>query len=473
MKLKSFTYSFKTSAFKRGSGFFLSIAVSVITVIALNIGAAFIPSNLTRFDTTNQRLFTMSEETKSLLDGLTHNINIYHLCTKGIEDDNISELLMKYASSCEKISVSVIDTSIYPNFYKDYADDSPSDNSLIISGEKRSRVIDFYEIYTASSDNMAYYGYYDVFNGEKELTSAIDYVSTDRLPKIYLLEGHGEDNLSEELQKEIKVQNFELSQLSLNGLSAVPNDADCVMLFSPDRDIAQSELEMLLDYEKNGGRLLIAADYDSEETPVFDQLLKSYGLSLAEGIVFENDSNGYVPSYPYFIYPRLISHTITEPLVSKKLHTLFPLAMGIVVSDEKDDSITVETLVSPSETAYSKVDVNSENQSRTENDLSGPFSFAVAAESQNGKMVLFSTTQFLDSSVNKSVAGANYDLFLNSIAWLCQKENSIAIHSKNLLTTSVAVSHIASSIMFVILVIAVPGIFLLISFITIRRRRQR
>lgn len=147
--------------------------------------------------------------------------------------------------------------------------------------------------------------------------------------------------------------------------------------------------------------------------------------------------------------------------------------MGIVVSDEKDDSITVETLVSPSETAYSKVDVNSENQSRTENDLSGPFSFAVAAESQNGKMVLFSTTQFLDSSVNKSVAGANYDLFLNSIAWLCQKENSIAIHSKNLLTTSVAVSHIASSIMFVILVIAVPGIFLLISFITIRRRRQR
>ena len=47
---------------------------------------------------------------------------------------------------------------------------------------------------------------------------------------------------------------------------------------------------MLTEYEENGGRLIITADYNTEETPVFDTLLGNFGLELADGIVFEEDS---------------------------------------------------------------------------------------------------------------------------------------------------------------------------------------
>ena len=154
-----------------------------------------------RFDTTDKGLFTISEQTENILNTLSEDVSVYHLCNGAIEDENISELLLKYASFSDKLSVSVIDTSLYPNFYQDYTDEEPSDNSIIVSGNKRHRVIDFYEIYTASNDEYAYYGYYDIFNGETELTSAIDYVTTDKLPKIYTLEGHSEYTLSDELQK--------------------------------------------------------------------------------------------------------------------------------------------------------------------------------------------------------------------------------------------------------------------------------
>ena len=473
MKSNSFTDKFKTKYFKKGTLLTLSILAVIIVIIGVNILVMYIPAKYTRIDTTEQGIFSISQQTHTLLDGLADNITIYHLCSGAIEDENISELLIKYAAFTDKITISVIDTSLYPNFYADYTDESPSDNSLIVLGSKRSRVIDFYEIYTASSSEYEYYGYYDIFNGEQMLTSAIDYVTTDILPKIYNLEGHSEYEPTEELKREITNQNFEIEQLSLNGLESVPEDADCVMIFSPQRDISEAEFNILTQYSENGGNLLIIADYVSEDMPIFDRLLEKFGLSIVDGIVFEGDDSRYISSYPYFIYPQLISHTITEPLISSNLHTLFPLACGIVANDQADDSLTIESFVTPSESAYSKIDINSENFERTDEDISGPFSFATAVSSQTGKRVLFSTSQFLDSNVNSSVAGANYDLFINSLAWICQKESSVSVHPKNLLSTSIAVGSSISSIMFVILVIIIPGIFILTAFLVMRKRKHR
>lgn len=473
MRSNGFTAKYKTAVFKKGSLLALTISAAVVIVIALNILVTLIPTKYTRLDTTKQGLFSISQQTKTVLKSLEDAVNIYHLCSGAIEDENISELLLKYAEVSDKISVSIIDTSLYPNFYKDYSEDSPSDNSLIVTSKNKSRVIDFYEIYAASSGEYEYYGYYDIFNGESALTSAIDYVCTENAPKIYTLEGHAEDTLSSELQKEIYNQNFTLESLSLNGLEAVPDDADCVMLFSPERDISEAEMNMLSDYQKSGGNLIIISDYDTEKTPFLDKLLESFGLTVAEGIVFEGDGNSYIASYPYYIYPKLISNTITEPLISSSLHTLFPLAQGILIDESAIEGLTVETLVAPSDMAYSKIDINSENQERTDEDITGPFSFGVTVSDENGRLVLFSTSQFLDSNINKSVAGANYDLFLNSLAWLCQKENSISIHPKNLMSASIAVGSLASSIMFVVLVIAIPGIIILTAYIVMKKRRQK
>ncbi len=49
---------------------------------------------------------------------------------------------------------------------------------------------------------------------------------------------------------------------------------------------------------------------------------------------------------------------------------LFPLALGIVTKDDADASLNIEQLIAPSESAYSKIDINSDNLNKTDDDIS-------------------------------------------------------------------------------------------------------
>ncbi len=104
-------------------------------------------------------------------------------------------------------------------------------------------------------------GTYDVsFAGENALTSAISYVTSDDLPKLYLLEGHGESALSDTFSTAVEQENLMMDTLSLLTLEAVPEDADCVMIYAPTSDISADEKDRLLSYLQGGGTLMLITD---------------------------------------------------------------------------------------------------------------------------------------------------------------------------------------------------------------------
>lgn len=466
--------SFKSKAFRKSSRFVLITIFAVIITVLLNIAVSFIPTEYTHIDTTYEKLFTLSEQTTKMLKKLNKEVVIYHLCAGGIEDDNIAELLKRYSSISPYITIALKDTSVYPTFAEQYTDVTLPDNSIIVAGSEKHKAVSYYDIYKASSDDYLYYGIYDLFNGESALTSAIDYVINDNLPKIYYTEGHGESDIPIELTKAISQENIDMASLTLNGLEAVPEDADCILMYAPDRDISETEKKMFSDYMSKGGKMLIISEYTSSKMPIFNQMLSDYSITLQNGLVFESDGGNYVPNYPYFIYPIISSHTITDPILNDNLHLLFPLAQGITVKDTPE-SLVVEKLISSSDTAFSKTDISSEIITKEENDINGPFELAVSVTDSkaSSKLVLFSTAQFLDSSVNNAVAGANYDLFLNALGWLCNKESSIAVHSKEMYSTSVAVPENASRILFVLIVIILPAIFITTAIVVTKIRKNR
>lgn len=469
--------NYKSKTFKAGAIFTITTVLVIVIVILLNTLVYIIPTKYTHIDTTYEKLFTLSEQTQTLLTGLSEEISIYHLCAGAVEDENISELLKKYSSLSPSITVTVKDTSLYPNFHLEYTDEDLANNSLIVVGAKRNRIVSYYDIYKSSSAEYEYYEIYDVFNGESALTSAIDYVISDNLPKMYYTEGHSESMISDTLKDLIKQENIELSSLTLNGLESIPDDADCILMFSPSRDISVTEKNMFIEYMSNGGKMIIVSYYTENDMPQFNELLKYYSLKLEKGIVFESDGSKYVPKYPYFIYPNIQSHTVTDPIINENLHILFPLSQGIVQTDEVRETITVEELITTNDTSYSKIDISSETSAKEDQDISGPFALAVAVteqtETATSQLILFSTSQFLDENVNSSVAGANYDLFLNSIGWLCEKESSIAVHSKDIYSTSVAVPDTASRLIFILIVILIPAIFIIIAAVVTKIRKNR
>ena len=70
------------------------------------------------------------------------------------------------------------------------------------------------------------------FDGEGQLTSAISYVTSNDLPMMYNIEGHGESSLSSSLESSIKKGNIDVQSLNLLTEGKVPEDADCILINS-------------------------------------------------------------------------------------------------------------------------------------------------------------------------------------------------------------------------------------------------
>ena len=155
-------------------------------------------------------------------------------------------------------------------------------------------------------------------DGEGAVTSAIDYVVTEDLPQLYVVEGHGEQALPGNFQDQIGKENIEINTLSLLTVDAIPEEADCVLIYEPSSDLSEQEVEMLASYTEGGGKLLVMAG-PTEEGSLDNlySLLSGYGVSACEGIVVEGDREHYTGYPAYVLLPEMSSHAITDPLLEE------------------------------------------------------------------------------------------------------------------------------------------------------------
>ena len=114
---------------------------------------------------------------------------------------------------------------------------------------------------------------------------------------------------------------------------------------------------------------------------------------------------------------------------------------------------------------------------KEEGDADGPFALGVAIteEVEGGQtgIVWLATSYMFDSDNNLRVAGANNDLFLNTLDWMCQRESAISIRAKDLSAEYLTVPSSSASTWSLILVAVVPLAFLVGgAVVTIRRRRR-
>jgi len=137
------------------------------------------------------------------------------------------------------VTLETIDPDVSPNFLQEYVSGTVYNNSLIVESGDRNTYVSYEDIYEYSYSSD--YSSYDVsFAGESSLTSAIDYVLSDTLPKLYTLTGHGEDDLSTSFQSAVEQQNIEVADLSLLTEESVPEDADCLLINGPDSDLSRT-----------------------------------------------------------------------------------------------------------------------------------------------------------------------------------------------------------------------------------------
>ena len=459
----------KSIAVKGGSYSMAVTAIAAAILVVVNILVSVLPTSATKFDITSQSLYSITSSTKVVVNALEKDVTVYWVVQSDKEDEIIENLLGRYESLSSHIQVVKKNPDVFPTFTSQYTSESVPNNSLIVECGDKYRYISYNDIYLTDVD-MSTYSYVYTFDGEGAITSAIDYVTADTLPKIYALEGHGEAELPTAFQNQIDKENMELTSFSLLTSDTIPEDADVLMIYAPSTDISAEEATMLRDYLTSGGKLLVMAGptENGTLTNLYD-VLADYGVTAAEGIVVEGDRGHYAFQQPYILLPDMEENDITSPLISSKYYAIFPLAQGLTVSDSR-----AAALLTTSDSAYSKAaGFTLTTYDKEEGDIDGPFALAVTAESTNGgQLVWFASSTFLDELYNAYSSGANLNLVMNALSTLVGQRDAVSIRSKSLSYNYLTISQSNATILKSWMIAIVPLAFVVYGVLVVIERRK-
>ena len=465
------------AVFQNGAMASVLTALVLVAVILVNLMVGKLPSKYTQWDLSQNGIYSISDTTKELLDGLDQDITFYYLAQSGSESQSVVTFLDRYTQESKHLSWEQKDPAVYPTFAQQYGAENASEGSIIVVCGDRSKVIDSADLYTYDYSNYYTTGSYDVlFDGEQQLTSAVYYVTTDDLPKVYTLTGHGEQQLTNDQESALNMQNIELVDLSLVSSESIPEDAAAVLIAGPTVDYTTDDVQLLRDYLNGGGKLILLSD-SSVNTPNLNALMAEYGLSKLDGLVVEGDSSYHARGFNYYLLPEIDSHEATSGLAN--LYVMLPYAQAIQTSEV--ENVTVDSLLTTSASAYNKAaGYDMTTTEKEDGDQEGPFDLAVAATKTidedagtESKVIWVSSIALLDQNINASVGGGNDQFLLGCVTWLSGQDSSILIAAKSLSSDTLTVSAADAAFWGNLTTIVLPVICLIAgAAITIKRRRQ-
>lgn len=465
---------FSARRFRAGGYATFAAAVVIAIAVLVNMVVGALPADKTQIDVTSQALYTLSDQSRQIVRALDRDVTLSLLAYTGQEDESVTKLLDRYAALSDHVKVEYVDPAVNPTVLEKYKDEALYANSVIVTCGEKYRFVSYQDIYQTDYSNYYYNGSVETsFNGEGALTSAIHYVASDDLPKVYSLTGHGEKTLSASLEDLVEEDNLELTELSLLSLERVPEDADCVLIYAPSSDLSADEAQLLTDYLDAGGDVMLITDYIvGGDMPNLMQLTKRMGMQPREGIVVEGDGSRSLRGYAYYLLPYLGTHEITTPISEAGYYLLMPMAQGI--SETGEGSATVTSLMNTSGKAYAKAEgYDMTTTEQEDGDATGPFDVAMASEDGEAHMVWATSASMLEDGIDQVVSGANGDFFLNALNWMCEQEESISIRAKSLSSETLTLSSRDASLWSAVVVGVVPVALVAVGMVIWFRRKRR
>lgn len=461
-----------------------TIGITLAVVVVGNLVVNSLPVTLTQIDCTYNKMYELTENTEEFLANLEEDIEIYVLNSDKSKDTQIDETLQRYKALSKHISVEYVDPSVNPYFYQSYTDTSPSQNSVIVVGSQRSKVIDYYDLYEIEY-SMNYYTYSYTTNvtgydAEGQITSAIEYVTMDaeELAVIYELTGHGETSLSSAFTEVLEKANIRLESLNLFNEEAVPEDAQAIIIHAPTTDFNTEDAQKVIDYLNSGGNAIVTCNYGTMGLTNFDSIIQTFGLDWVDGIVAENNIQYYYSGNPFYLLPEVNSTSYTSSIAGEYVLALY--GVGITYPEDTD-TITYDSLLETTDSSVSKTDLQNITTSKyEEGDVEGPFSIGVAAtkmidDETASQLVVLGSSMILSDDTNMVVSGNHALMFTNIISQMTTETElaSSVIPVKELSLSNITIDTMTSlSLAFVIIGVVPVGLLGYGIFVWCVRRKR-
>ncbi|HYV85516.1 MAG TPA: DUF4350 domain-containing protein [Patescibacteria group bacterium] len=448
-----------------------------LTVLAVVVLANFLSvRHHHRFDLTENKQFSLSEQTIKVLGGLPRDVTMTIFSR---ETDpgyaKLKDLLDEYKYRTSRLAVHLLDPDKNPGEVKRY-NVTELGTIVVESGKQESRI--------TTSD-------------EEALTNALIKVTSDKERVVYFTTGHGEHDINDSgrdglsaLKGVMEKQNYVVKPLVLN--QGVPADASALVVPGARKPLLDAEVKMMHGYIDGGGRLFLAQDPAAD--PGLGSLLAEFGASVRKDVIIDKVSQLFggdarIPMVAPDGYDR--SHPITK---SFDFQTMFPLASSIDVKEPAPAGVTATKLAHTSDLSWGETSEQEIQSGRIRldegADTRGPLTIAAAFESKTetakpaaadaagaapkpdraSRLVLFGDSDFMSN--NYFNAGGNGDLALSGIAWLVEQGELISIRPKGS-TPRVVILSPAQVFYYFWTIVAVAPILIAAVGVTIWWRRKR
>lgn len=468
--------SFSSRKFKGGAYATAVSAVVIVIVIILNV----IISQLDlKIDVTKDNKYTLTSVTKDYVNKIKDDITIYYLVQTGQENKTTQQIVEKYPEISKHIKVEYKDPILYPNFASKYVDDKVTNNSVLVvnNTNKRVKYVDSNSMVISQMDYQTYQSYPTGIDVEGQVTSALQYVTTDNLPVMYTVTGHGETDLSATITSALGKINVTQKPLNTLTTEKIPGDCSVLLIDAPQKDYSADEVTMVKNYLSNGGHAIIYTDYQASSLDNFNGLLNYYGVSVVPGIVVEGSRDHYMGQYINYLVPTIESHDITSSLKSAGAYVVAPQSSGLKKADSARSTIETTPLLTTSDEAYSKTDVNSSNAEKEKSDINGPFNLGFAIDEKyndkEAKLVVYGSAALIDENTVSSSSLGNLDLFLNTVNYVTDKKDTLAVRTVSTEQQYLTVTAAKASLWSILIVVVLPVLVLVSGGYVVLRRRKK
>jgi ABC-type uncharacterized transport system involved in gliding motility auxiliary subunit len=461
----------------RQTKFTAYVTLYLLVILGVLFAANFLANRYNKtFDATTNKQFTLSDQTKKVVQGLKGDLRITYF------DDQTRfatarNLLQRYANLSGKIHVDYVDPVKKPQQAR-AAGFSRDSNIIVDSGLRKE-----------PAKSLT----------EEEVTGAMIRSLKTQTRNVYFLSAGGEYSTEEtgptgysRLKDLLTRDNYKVQVLTPKGTAPepgkainlnaakqqvgqapanaqafeIPKDATVLVVGGPQLAYTQMVVDAIKKYVDGGGRVVfmlddplrIARDSQTTDSPELLKLLGDWGVTPQKDLVLDLSGVGQSlfgtgPEVPVIF--QYDSQTIVRPM--QRIPTAFPLARSLDV--KSGGAATVEKMFGTTEDSLAVSDIGANGAIDPKKGKKGPFTLAAAGTTSGtnkGRFVVFGTARWAQNNLMNSNALGNRDLFANSINWLASDEDLISIRPKETQNQTLNMTGQRGTLMFWLSVVIFP-----------------
>ncbi len=464
---------------RRRVAFGLNTGAGLLLALALTVMVNYLAHrHYARFDLSRAGFYTLSDKTRSLLGSLTGRVDVvvfFQPDHAAYED--VLNLLKEYQHASPNVSVERVD----PNRDLGRAEalvrqyEVNELNVVVFAHGGRVKFVGADELNDIDYGSVRYGGppQATTFRGELAFSSAIHSLTQAQQPVVYFIRGHGERDINDRdpytgysaIAQQARRDNVDVRDLLLAEAQQIPADAAALVLPGPTKPLAPQEIDLLRAWLNNSGRLLVLLD--TGPAPGLRGLLETWNIRIQDDVVVDptrtlTGLDLFVNDYGVHPITRNLGDVTSVFYLPRSVEPIPPPDGAPPAADRPRVSVLARS--SPESWAETDLEQKPMKYDRTY-DRQGPVSLAAAAERgaapsldmdlRPSRLVVIGDTDFLS---NGALSGGNTDLFLNSLNWLLEREQLMAIAPKPLEDLRLVISQEQVRRVFWTVVVILPGL---------------